>query len=186
MKIDVNRMVKMGVLSALATVLMLVVRFPIIPAANFLEYEPADAVMLLAAFMYGPLAGLVVTFVVSFIQAVTVSAGSGWVGFVMHVIASGTLVVVAGTIYKHFRTLAGAAVGLAAGSLCMTAVMVPANLFFTVRFYGIPHEVVKGLLWTGIIPFNIIKSLTNSIIVLLVYKPLSVFLKGHLNVSRRG
>ena len=91
MKFGVNKMVKMAVLSALAIVLMLAVRFPIIPAASFLEFEPADVVILVAAFLYGPVEGLIVTVVVALVQALTVSAASGWVGLVMHVISSGHL-----------------------------------------------------------------------------------------------
>jgi len=170
MKIEVNKMVKMAVLSALSIVFLLVIRFPIIPSAAFLEYEPADVPILIGTLIYGPLTGLIITFVVALIQAFTVSAQSGWVGFVMHVIATGTLVLVAGTIYKRVRTFKGAIIALVAGSISMTLMMIPNNLFFTVKFFGYPYEAVKSMLLPAIIPFNLIKSFTNSIIVMLIYK----------------
>jgi len=185
METKTNRLVRMAVLSALSIVLVMYVRFPIIPSAPFLEYEPGDVPMLIAAFMYGPAAGFIVTVIVSAIQAFTVSAASGWVGFVMHVISTGTLVLVSGSIYKRFHTLKGAFAALAAGAAAMTLVMIPSNLFFTVRFYGVPYNAVVAMLPTAILPFNIIKSVANSIIVLVVYKPLSRFLKGTQRVEKK-
>jgi len=178
MKIGVNQMVKMAVLSALSIVLMVIIRFPIIPAAPYMEYEPADVPILIGAFLYGPLAGLIITFVVSFIQAVTFSASSGWVGFVMHMIATGTLVMVAGTIYKRVHTLKGAIIALIAGTLSMTIIMIPANLFFTVNFYGVPYDTVVKMLIPVIIPFNLIKAFINSLIVMVVYKSVGKILRG--------
>jgi riboflavin transporter FmnP len=184
METKTNKLVRMAVLSALSMVLVMYVRFPIIPSAAFMEYEPGDVPMLIAAFMYGPTAGLVMTIIVSALQAFTVSAASGWVGLVMHIIATGTLVVVAGSIYKKYHTIKGAFAALAAGSICMTLVMIPSNLFFTVRFYGVPYDAVIAMLPTAILPFNLIKSFANSIIVLVVYKPLSRFLRGTQELQR--
>lgn len=174
---QLNKMVKMGVLCALSIVLLLLIHFPIIPSASFLEYEPADVPLLIGAFMYGPLAGLVMTVVVALIQATTVSAAGGWVGLVMHIIATGTFVLVAGTIYKKLHTQKGAIAALIAGAISMTLIMVPSNLFFTVKFYGVPYDAVKAMLPTAILPFNLIKSFANALIILLLYKPLARMLR---------
>jgi len=177
MKIGVNKMVKMAVLSALSIIFVWLIRFPIIPAANFLEYELGDVPILIGGFLYGPVAGFIMTVIVSLIQFMTVSAHSGWVGMVMHIIATGTLVIVSATIYKKIHNFKGAIIGLILGSLSMVLIMIPSNLFFSVRFYGIPYDTVKVLLTTGIIPFNLIKSFGNSIIVLLVYKSIGKVLQ---------
>lgn len=186
MKNKTNKLVRIAVLSALSIVLVMMVKFPIIPSAPWMEYEPGDVPMLVAAFMYGPLAGLVMTVIVSAIQAFTVSAAAGWVGLVMHVIATGTFVVVSGTIYKKFHTFKGAFAALAAGSICMVLVMIPSNLFFSVRFYGIPYDAVVAMLPTAILPFNLVKSLANSLLVILVYKPLTRFLKGESIAQKKA
>lgn len=115
MKIEVNKMVKLAVLSALGVALMLIVRFPIIPSAPFLEYDPADIPALIGTFIFGPGSGSIITIVVSVIQAMTVSAGSGWVGGMMHIVATGTMVVVAGVIYKKVHTLKSAIIVLVQG-----------------------------------------------------------------------
>jgi riboflavin transporter FmnP len=185
MESKTNKLVRIAVLSALSIVLVMLIRFPIIPSAPFLEYEPGDVPMLVAAFMYGPWAGFVMTVIVSIIQAFTVSAASGWVGLVMHVISAGTFVIVSGTIYKRFHTFKGAFAALAAGSISMVLVMIPSNLYFSVNFYGIPYDAVMAMLPTAILPFNLIKSLANSLLVILVYKPLTRFLKGESRIQKK-
>lgn len=169
---NVNKIVKLGVLSALSLALMLLIRFPLIPAAPFLEYEPADVPIVIAALMYGPVSGLLTTVIVSVIQAVTVSSGGGWVGLVMHIIATGTYAVVAGLIYKRKHTLKGAIVALVAGTLAMSLIIIPSNLFFTVNFYGYPYDTVMAMLPTVFVPFTLIKGTINSVLTLLIYKSL--------------
>ncbi|NLX64739.1 MAG: ECF transporter S component [Clostridiaceae bacterium] len=177
MKFEVRKLCTMAILAALSLVLVLLIHFPIIPAAPWLEYDPADIPILIGGFAYGPIAGLLITIVASLVQALTVSAQSGWVGFVMHVISTGTLVLTSSIIYKHNRTKKGALIALIAGCIAMTAIMIPANLFFTVRYWGQPLEVVKASIVPIIIPFNLIKSAGNSLIVFLVYKTLRNIIK---------
>lgn len=170
MKNETNKTVKLAMLSALSIVLMLLIRFPIIPSAPFLEYEPADVPILIGGLLYGPLSGLILTIAVSLIQAATVSASSGWVGLVMHIISTGSFVLVASIIYKKFHTNLGASIAFVLGSLCMTLVAIPSNLFFTVRFWGTPYAAVKVMIPTAIVPFNLIKSGINSVFAFIVYK----------------
>jgi riboflavin transporter FmnP len=177
MKYNVNKLVKLALLSALSILLMMVIRFPIIPSAPFLEYEPGDVPALIGAFLYGPGAGLLITTVVSLIQATTVSAGSGWIGAIMHMVATGTMVLVAGLIYKRMHSFKGAVIGLLAGSVGMTLVMIPLNLFFTTRFLGVPVEAVKAMIVPIIIPFNLIKAVGNSALTVLVYKSVARVLR---------
>jgi riboflavin transporter FmnP len=177
MKYDVNKLVRLALLSALSILLMMVIRFPIIPSAPFLEYEPGDVPALIGAFLYGPGAGLLITAVVSLVQATTVSAGSGWIGAIMHMVATGTMVLVAGFIYKRIHSFKGAVVALLAGSVGMTLVMIPLNLFFTTRFLGVPAEAVKAMIVPVIIPFNLIKAVGNSALTVLVYKSVARVLR---------
>jgi len=170
MKLNANKIARMGILSALSVLLMLVIHFPIFPSAAFLEFDIANVPILIGTFLYGPIEGLIITFVVCVIQAATVSQASGIAGAFMHFVATGTLVIVAGYIYKKVHTLKGAIIGLIAGSLAMTGAMVLLNLVVTPRFLGVPVEVIVPMLLPIIVPFNIIKSFGNSLIVLLVYK----------------
>lgn len=177
MKTDVNKIVRLTMLSAISILLMMLVRFPIIPAAPFLEYEPGDVPALIGAFLFGPGAGLMITSVVCLIQALTVSAGSGWIGAIMHFIATGSMVLVAGFIYRKIHTLKGAITSLILGSLTMTLIMIPLNLYFTTKFLNVPYEAVKAMLIPIVIPFNLIKAVANSVLAFLVYKPVGRVLR---------
>jgi riboflavin transporter FmnP len=176
MKTNVKKMATVAVLSALSIVLMLLIRFPILPAAPYLIYEPADVPVLIGGFLFGPAAGFVITVIVSTIQAFALST-DGWVGLVMHIIATGSLVITASTIYRVCRNKSGAVIALAAGTLAMTLVMIPTNLIIQPRFYGVPVETVKSLLIPAVIPFNLIKAGANSLLTFIVYKSISRFVK---------
>ena len=173
----VEWIVKMGVLCAVSLVLMYLVRFPIFPAASYLEYDMADVPILIGTFMFGPAAGLMLTAIVSILQWLLVSPASGWVGALMHFCATGGFVLAAGLIYRLRHTRGGAVIGLIAGIALMTALMIPLNLYFTVRYNGAPYEVVKALIVPIIIPFNLIKGGINSLVTFLLYKSVGKVLR---------
>lgn len=166
----IDRMVKLGMLTALSIILVYAIHFPIFPAATYLEYDMADVPILIGAFLYGPWWGLGLTAVVSVLQWLLVSPQSLWVGAVMHFLATGSYVVAAGLIYQHNKTSSAAVFGMALGALLQTLMMIPMNLIFTVHFFGVPREAVIALLPTVIVPFNAIKTVANSIITFLLYR----------------
>ena len=171
----VRRLATLAILAAAAVVLCLLVRFPIFPSAPWLEYDAGDVPLIFSAFLYGPWWGLAVTAVACVIQGLTVSAGSGWIGIVMHLCATGALVIVAGYCYRKWpgRSLAA----MLAGAVVAILLMLPLNLIFT-PLYGTPVEAVKQMLFPVILPFNAIKFGANSLVAWLLYKPLQSFLKN--------
>ena len=186
MKNNVRQMVNLAMLAALSVLLVYLVRFPIFPSAPFLEYDMADVPILIGTFLFGPWSGLILTIVVSLLQAATVSAGSGWIGALMHIVATGAFVLVAGSIYRKFTSRAGAVASLIVGSIAMTLTMIPLNLIFTVKFMGAPREVVMAMLLPTIIPFNLIKAGANSIITFAVYKPVASVLRLELAEAKEA
>lgn len=175
-KTKTRMLTSMGLLSAISIILVAIIHFPIFPAAPFLEYDPADITILIGTFAYGPVAGFIMTVVVSVIQGVTVSSQSGIIGIMMHIFATGAYVLLAGNMYKRDKSKKGAIKALVCGSLLMVAMMVIWNIIFTPIFMGTPREVVMGMLIPVIIPFNVIKVTINSVITFLVYKRVSKFL----------
>ena len=98
-KFNVLQMVQMAMLSAIAIVLVAFVRIPLVPSMEFLKYDMADAPILIATLLFGTLPGLTVLFIVSVIQAFFFG-GDGWVGLLMHFVASGSLVALTGVFYR--------------------------------------------------------------------------------------
>ena len=172
-RISTRQLVSMAMLGAISIVLVAVIHFPLIPAAAFLEYDPADIPILICAFAYGPLAGLLLTVVVCFIQGFTVSARSGIIGIVMHIFATGCCVLVTGNIYKRNKTRKTAVIALILGA------MVLMNMIFTPLFMGAPLETVLALMIPAIIPFNVLKAGINGVITFFLYKSISHLMKGN-------
>jgi len=178
-RISTRQLVSMAMLGAISIVLVAVIHFPLIPAAAFLEYDPADIPILICAFAYGPLAGLLLTVVVCFIQGFTVSAQSGIIGIVMYIFATGCCVLVTGNIYKRNKTRKTAVIALILGALVQTAAMVLMNMIFTPLFMGAPLETVLALMIPAIIPFNVLKAGINGVITFFLYKSISHLMKGN-------
>ncbi len=176
MKLTTKSIVIMALLIAISVGLLYLIRYPIFPAAPYLEYDPADIPILIGAFAFGPVAGIVLTVIASAVQALTVSAHSGIYGFIMHVIATSTLVIVASVIYRIRHTRVGAVIGLVSGTLAMAGVMMIANHFITPVFTGAPTEAVDAMLVPIILPFNLIKAGVNSAVTFLIYKVVSKYI----------
>jgi riboflavin transporter FmnP len=168
-----KKLTVMAMLVAISVVLVYLVHVPIFPSASFLEYDPADIPILIGTFGYGPLAGIILTAAACLIQGLTVSAQSGIYGIIMHFIATSTLVLVSGIIYKAKHSRTGAVIGLSLGTVAMGLVMMAANHFVTPSFMGAPVEVVDAMLLFPILPFNLIKAGINSAITFAVYKTVS-------------
>lgn len=76
-RISTRQLVSMAMLGAISIVLVAVIHFPLIPAAAFLEYDPADIPILICAFAYGPLAGLLLTVVAASYRALRSARRAG-------------------------------------------------------------------------------------------------------------
>ncbi len=167
------KLTQMGLLAAISIVLILLLRVPIFPSAAYLEYDMADVPVLLGAFAMGPGAGMIILIVVSAIQAFFLG-GNGIIGFLMHVFASGALILTAGFIYKALgKTNKAIIISLICGSLAMALLMIPLNLIFTVHFFNVPRQVVVAALIPVTIPFNLIKAGLNSALFFFLFKSIS-------------
>jgi riboflavin transporter FmnP len=169
------KLAKMGMLIAISVVFSFV-HFPILPTAPFLEYELSDIPILVGGFVFGPVSGLIIAVVSILLHDLIAGPSSGPYGMIMHLIAAGVFVLVSGLIYKKNKTRKGARIGLCAGGLAMTAVMLPANLVITPLFMGVPVSAVQEMLLPAILPFNLVKAALNTVVVSIFYKMVSPFL----------
>jgi len=102
MNTSTRKLTTLAMICAIAFLLAAFVRFPIVPAVGFLRYDPKDIVIVIGGFIFGPLAALIVTVVVSLLQMVTVSA-SGPIGAVMNIISGAAFCCTAAYIYGKMR-----------------------------------------------------------------------------------
>jgi len=170
-KFNVKIIIVLAALSAIAYILASLIRIPLVPAVGFLGYEPKDVILVIAGFIYGPVAPLIMATVIALLEGFTTSV-MGPIGIPMNFIASCAFACTASAIYKKWRTLTGAAVGLAVGVVVTTIVMLLWNYALTPILLGIPRPVVQAMLIPGFLPFNLIKGILNAAITMLLYKPL--------------
>ncbi|MDR1599481.1 MAG: ECF transporter S component [Oscillospiraceae bacterium] len=167
-----KEMATLGILSAIGIVLGLWVMIPLIPSAPFLKYDPADVPIFMGSLMFGPLAGVMMTIVISVAHSLFEGV-SGISGLIMHIAATGSAAFVIGTIYRFRRARTGSIVSVLCGALAMTALMIPLNLIVTPLFTGWPVEAVVELLLPAIIPFNLLKAGINGALSLALYHALA-------------
>ena len=166
---NTKKLVRVSLLCAISVVLVYFIHFPLIPSAPFLEYDPADISIILIGLSYGTGWGLAATVIVSVIQGITVSAASGWIGIVMHIISTGMFVLTVSLIHsKTHKT----SISLLLGTLAMVLVMSPVNLIFTGIFMGTGVMTVVKMLIPAIIPFNFLKAGINAVVAGILYKRL--------------
>ena len=161
----------LAMLSAIAFVLASLIRIPLVPAVPFLGYEPKDVILVIAGFIYGPLAPLAMAAVIALLEGFTTSV-MGPIGIPMNFIASAAFGCTASFIYSKRRRVSGAVIGLAVAVIVTTIVMLLWNYAITPILLGLPRPVVESMLIPGFLPFNLIKGALNAAIAMLLYKPI--------------
>ncbi len=188
--------VKVAMLSAVATILMLF-EFPLpFVAPPFYELDFSEVPVLLGAFALGPIAGVViegVKILLNFIINGTVTAGVGEIAnFVMGVL----FVLPAALVYKKTKSKKGAITGLLLGGIAMIVGGCLINAFVMLPIYAVAFKMpveaffdMAAKIWPQIdtmlefvvlcvAPFNLVKVVFVATITLVIYKPLRRLLKG--------
>lgn len=165
----VKMLATLGMLAAMAFVITFICRLTIIPSAPFLDLEFKSAIILIGGFIYGPLPALAVSVVVCVLEMLTFSS-TGIIGCIMNILATAAFVCPAAFIYKKKKSLTGAIIGLLAGTVLMTGVMLLWNYLVTPLYMNVTREFISGLLLPAFLPFNVIKGALNSSVTLILYK----------------
>ena len=181
--LETKTVVGIAVFAALAFVLSLFIRFPVM----FLTFDVKDAIICTAAFIYGPVSAPIIAVLTALLELITVSS-TGLYGFLMNFFSSASLATTASLIYRgNRRTLNGAIVSLLLAVVTMVAVMMAANVLITPYYMtGGSVEAVVKLIPSVLLPFNLAKGLLNAAITLLMYKPIKIAMKRAGLLKKRG
>ena len=163
-----KNIVLVAVMCALAIVFSITVR---IPAFGFLTYDPKDVVLVIVGFMLGPLWALAAAFITALTELCLIG-DTGIIGFFMNFIAAAAYSFTAGMVYKKIHTRKGAVLSLVLGTISMTVFMLLWNYIVTPFYMGMPRGEVAKLLIPVFLPFNMVKGALNSLVTMLLYKPL--------------
>ncbi len=171
MKTNTKTIVLVGVLSALAYVLMIFPKIPgIIPAFPWLDVDFSDVPALLASVAVSPLAGVLVVLIKNLIHLTMTSTGG--VGELSNFICGAALVLTCGitTKYMFCKTVNKIKLPftLFLATLAQLVAAILGNYFLMIPLYGIQataHEYIIG----GVIPFNLIKDVLVCVVFYLIY-----------------
>lgn len=190
---SVRTLTKIAVLSAVAFVLMYF-DFPLPFIPSFYKLDFSETAVMAGGFAMGPGAAVAIEALKILLKILFKGSDTAYVGELANFLIGCAFVLPASFMYRKEKTRQRALMGLAAGTLCMTAVgviinyavLLPAYSFF----YQLPMEVLIGM-GTALIPFiadkltfvllattpfNIIKGLLVSIVTILLYKRISPLL----------
>lgn len=173
-KSETKRITILAMITAMAVVVTLLIRFPMVPAVSFLQYDPKDIVIMIGGFLLGPVSGAIISVMASLIELLF--KGGTIIDVLMNIVATCSFVCTAAYIYKKDHTRQGAVIGLVCGTLANILVMLLWNYVMTPIYFGMPREAVVPLLpWIAL--FNLLKTGLNSVIVFLIYKPVAKALR---------
>ena len=97
---NLKKMTAVAMFAALAYVSVAIIRIPNV--GGFLTMDFKDVIITIAGMFFGPIAAIVLSLLVPFIEFLTIS-GTGPYGLIMNVISSMTFSLVASIVYKIGR-----------------------------------------------------------------------------------
>ena len=189
--------VEIGMLGAIATVLMLF-EFPLpFIAPPFYELDFSEVPVLVGAFALGPMAGASIELIKILINLLINGTVTAFVGEIGNYLLGCSFVIPAAIIYKKYKSKKNALIGMIAGTITMTVLGCFLNAYVLLPTYAAAFGMsidaiielgsavngnitnVTTFVIIAVAPFNIIKGVVVSVITLLIYKHISPILKGN-------
>ncbi len=196
-KVNVREVTQIGMLGAIAVVLMLFdISLPFAPP--FYKIDLSEVPVLVGCFTMGPMCGALIEMIKVLLNLLINGTDTACVGEIANFLIGCAFCVPAGIIYKKSRTKKGAIIGMISGTLFMTFIGCFMNAYVLLPAYAKAfHMPIDGLVSMGtavngnitnlltfvlfaVAPFNLLKGITVSVIVLLIYKKISPVLKMNL------
>lgn len=166
---NTRQLVTMALMCTIAS-LFSFVQIPLIPGVSFLTYDPSLMPAMVCGFAFGPGAGIAVGSIAAVIHGLILGE---WVGSLMNIFATAFFVLPAALLYRRMHTLKGAVAGLVISVITATAGAILVNLTIGVWFYYGSADVIIPLILPALLPFNLVKTILNALLTLVVYKAVS-------------
>lgn len=192
-----------GMLGALACVLH-VLDFPLpFLAPEFYKLDFSELPVMIGGFILGPTGAVIIELVKILLKLVLKGTSTAFVGDLANFVVGCALVVPASVIYHLKKTKKCAIVSLTAGTLIMAGFGTIFNAVYLLpafsKLYGLPLETIVGmgtainkninsvtaLVMFCVFPLNLIKGASVSVLTMLVYKRISVFLHNMMTEGAR-
>ena len=151
--------------------------FPIFPATSFLKLDFSSVMTLLAGFMYGPISAVAVAGIKEGICVFTKSSTAG-IGELANFLVIVSFVLLPAVLYRYRKGIKVVILSLSVACVIETGVALLTNRFILFPLYmGGGAESVFNSVWYYILAFNMIKTISVSILTLLLYKRIKALVK---------
>lgn len=170
-----NKSIKIALLAAIATILMFI-EIPLIPMFAWLKLDLSEVPVLLGAFGYGPLAGVIIEGVKILLHLLLKGTQTGGAGEIANFLIGISLIVPASYIYVKNKSKKTAIIGMIIGGLIMEIVAIFSNVYIILPIYNMKMNTAELMQYIsiGLIPFNALKAILVNIITFIVYKKVSL------------
>ena len=193
-KLSTRAITQIGMLGAIAVVLMLF-EIPLPFAPTFYEIDFSEVPVLVGCFSMGPIAGALIELVKIVLNLVINGSTTAGVGEVANFIIGCAFIVPAGLIYQRKKSRQSAIAGMVTGTIVMTVLGCFVNAYILLPTYAAAFEwPIEKLIEMGtavngninslftfvmfaVVPFNLLKGVLVSVVVLCIYKKISPILK---------
>ena len=192
-----RKVAMIGMFSAIALILFLF-EFPLPFAPSFYELDFSEIPVLVGTFAFGPAAGVMIEFLKILLKLFIKGTSTAFVGDLANFVVGCSLILPASVIYAFHKSKKNALLGCVAGTLILTVFGTAFNAVYLLpafsKLYHMPLESilamgkeVNPLMTEGSIvsfvvacvaPMNLIKGAADSIVTMLIYKPLSPIIKA--------
>ncbi|MBQ9990385.1 MAG: ECF transporter S component [Lachnospiraceae bacterium] len=194
--LSTRKIAMIGMFSAIAAVLMFF-EVPMPFAPSFYKIDLSELPVLIAAYAFGPVAGVLVEFVKIVLNLLTDSTTTAFVGELANFAVGCSFVLPASILYTFKKSKKQALVSCVAGTLTMTVFGSAFNAVYLLpkfaELYGMPLEAIVGmgtainpaitdvssLVLMAVVPLNLLKGSIVSLLTILIYKKLSTIIKAH-------
>lgn len=193
-KSKIRTIAQIGMLGAVAIILMQF-EIPLPFAPPFYQIDFSEVPVLIGCFTMGPVAGAIIELVKVILNMLISGTTTAGVGDFANFLIGCAFVVPAGMIYAKRKTRKGAIIGMVSGTVFMTVIGCLLNAYILLPTYAkaleMPIDELVGMgaavngsinnLLTFVIfavaPFNLLKGVLVSLIVLIIYKKISPIFK---------
>lgn len=192
-KNSVKYIAKVGILSAVAFVVMLI-EIPLWFAPGFYKLDFSEVVAMLGGFSLGPAAAVAIELIKNILHIVIRGTSTACVGEMANFVTSCLLILPSAFLYRHRKNFRSALLGMGLGTLLLAVGGALINYYIMIPFYvnafGVSIDAIVSMgtavnahvsdlrtliLW-AVVPFNLCKGILTATGCLLLYKRLSPLL----------
>ncbi len=194
-----RKVAMIGMFSAISTILMLF-EFPLPFAPEFYKLDFSELPILVGTFAFGPAAGVMMEFIKILLKLFVKGTTTAFVGDLANFAVGCSFILPASVVYSFRKTKKSAIIACVTGTLVLTVFGTAFNAVYLLptfaKLFGMPLETILEMgvkvnpfvtegniisfVAACVVPLNLIKGISVSVVTLLIYKPLSPIIKtGH-------